>query len=79
MDMEATRPTLPTKTLRMWCVCAIKLDKAAVKANNARTGSTSCKANLCKSKIPSGSGDIASTPFSSSGSRTHQTICVNNE
>jgi len=48
MDMEATKPTLPTKTLRIWCVWTKKLDKHAVKPNNVKTGSTNPKANLCK-------------------------------
>ena len=72
MDMEATRPTLPTKTLRMWCVCAIKLDKAAAKANSASTGSTSCKANLCKSKRPSGSATQHSAVQAHSSDNTRE-------
>lgn len=47
MDTEATSPTLPTNALRERCVCAAKLDKAAVRPNSVRAGSTSCKANLC--------------------------------
>lgn len=50
MDMEATKPTLPTKTLRIRCVWTIKLEKNAVKPNNVTTGITNCKANLCNKK-----------------------------
>jgi hypothetical protein len=62
MDMEAIRPTLPTKKL------VHVVDKTAVKANNAKTGSISCKANLYKLKRPSESDShlLKLTPFSSS-------------